>query len=76
VGERGLLPFRRVKLFPGSMPLTMPLICAPGGDVSVTSMVSPMNWFDMSCACLSAFQHAQSLSEFCHTDGWEGIWNL
>lgn len=42
-----LKPFRRVKLWPGSMALTTPRNCAPGGSRRVTSMVSPMNWFDM-----------------------------
>lgn len=40
-------PSRKVKLLPGSMLLTMPLNCAPGGELNVTNMVSPINWFDM-----------------------------
>jgi hypothetical protein len=40
-------PFLKVKLLPGSMPLTIPLSWAPGGELSVTSMVSPMKLFDM-----------------------------
>lgn len=46
------LPFRKVKLLPGSIPLTTPLNWAPGGELSVTSMVSPMNVFDMSASVL------------------------
>jgi len=46
-GREDSLPFRRVKLLPGSMLSTIPLNCAPGGELSVTSMVSPMNWFDI-----------------------------
>jgi hypothetical protein len=45
---RGDLPFRNVKLLPGSMPLTTPRSCAPGGELSVTNMVSPIKVFDMS----------------------------
>jgi hypothetical protein len=45
--EKDSLPFRRVKLLPGSILSTIPLNCAPGGELSVTSMVSPMNWFDI-----------------------------
>jgi hypothetical protein len=33
---------------PGSILLTIPRNCAPGGELSVTNMVSPINWFDMS----------------------------
>ncbi len=48
--SQGGLPFRNVKLLPGAMPLTTPLNWAPGGELSVTSMVSPINVFDMSGA--------------------------
>lgn len=41
------LPSRKVKLLPGSILLTIPLNCAPGGELRVTSIVNPMNWFDM-----------------------------
>lgn len=41
------LPLRKVKVLPGSIPLTTPLNCAPAGELKVTNMVSPMNWFDM-----------------------------
>jgi hypothetical protein len=48
--EEGFIPFRSVRLLPGSILSTIPLNCAPGGELSVTSMVRPMNWFDILCS--------------------------
>lgn len=41
------IPSRNVSDWPATMLDTVPLNWAPGGELSVTSMVSPMNWSDI-----------------------------